>query len=46
MKLVMPKAGAGGSGNARINLGELDRNAPVSKSHLELIREGQDFPVE
>ena len=44
MKLVMPKAGAGGSGTAP-TLSELDRNAPVSKSHLELIREGQEFPL-
>jgi type IV secretion system protein VirD4 len=45
MKLEMPKAGAGGSGTAPINLAELDRNTPVSKSHLELIREGQEFPL-
>ena len=43
MKLVMPKAGAGGRDATAINLGEMDRNAPVSKSHLDLIREGQEF---
>lgn len=46
MILVMPKAGVGGSGGAPINLAELDRNAPVSKSHLELIHEGEQFLLE
>ncbi|MGR3622418.1 type IV secretory system conjugative DNA transfer family protein [Pseudophaeobacter sp.] len=43
MKLVMAKAGAGGRDATAINLGEMDRDAPVSKSHLDLIREGQEF---
>jgi type IV secretion system protein VirD4 len=45
MKLEMPEAGVGRRGAAPINLGEMDRDAPVSKSHLDLIREGQEFPL-
>ena len=43
MKLEIPEAGVRGA--SAINLGELDRDAPVSKSHLDLIREGQAFPL-
>ena len=45
MKLKMPEAGVGGRDATAINLGELDRDAPVSKCHLDLIREGQAFPL-
>ena len=44
MKLEIPEAGVRGA--SAINLGELDRDAPVSKSHLDLIREGQEFSLE
>lgn len=46
LKLELPKAGTGGGGPVPVNIGELDRDAPVSKTHLDLISEGQKFIVE